>query len=152
MFTSCVLCAVFCVLFSVILHPSSSLVQLFRDRLAFLLSSLFCSLSLSLSLPPSLFLLLPTLSSRYSIIVIQENDLGLFIPQGHTTPMSSRNPTTWDQYERGGRSPGRNGSFSSVGNRSVQFEDESLLGRSVDANGYGEDGEWPQLRRRRQVD
>ncbi|KAK3340316.1 transmembrane amino acid transporter protein-domain-containing protein [Neurospora tetraspora] len=63
--------------------------------------------------------------------------------------MSSRNPTTWDQYERGGRSPGRTSSFSSVGNRSVQFENESLLGRSADANGYGEDGEWPQLRRRR---
>ncbi|KAK0623055.1 transmembrane amino acid transporter protein-domain-containing protein [Immersiella caudata] len=62
--------------------------------------------------------------------------------------MTSRNPSTWDQYERGGaNSPGRTGSVSSMGNRSVQFEDESLLGRSVDSG--ADDGEWPQLRRRR---
>ncbi|VBB86871.1 Putative vacuolar amino acid transporter similar to AVT1 of Saccharomyces cerevisiae [Podospora comata] len=60
--------------------------------------------------------------------------------------MASRNnPTTWDQYERGGMS--RTGSVSSIGNRSVQFENESLLGRSVDSN--QDDGEWPHLRRRR---
>lgn len=61
--------------------------------------------------------------------------------------MSSRNnnPTTWDQYEHGGYS--RTGSVSSIGNRSVQFENESLLGRSVDSN--HDDGEWPHLRRRR---
>ncbi|KAK4198189.1 transmembrane amino acid transporter protein-domain-containing protein [Triangularia verruculosa] len=60
--------------------------------------------------------------------------------------MASRNnPTSWDQYERGGIS--RTGSVSSIGNRSVQFENESLLGRSVDSN--QDDGEWPQLRRRR---
>ncbi|KAK4223706.1 vacuolar amino acid transporter 1 [Podospora fimiseda] len=59
--------------------------------------------------------------------------------------MASRNnPTTWDQYERGGHS--RTGSVSSVGNRSVQFEEtESLLGRSLESH----DGEWPHLRRRR---
>jgi vesicular inhibitory amino acid transporter len=34
-----------------------------------------------------------------------------------------------------------------MGNRSVQFENESLLGRSVDSG--VDDGEWPQLRRRR---
>lgn len=59
--------------------------------------------------------------------------------------MTSRNPTNWDQYERGGYS--RTGSVSSLGPRSVQFENESLLGRSVDSN--RDDGEWPQLRRRR---
>ncbi|KAK1751838.1 transmembrane amino acid transporter protein-domain-containing protein [Echria macrotheca] len=61
--------------------------------------------------------------------------------------MTSRNPSTWDQYERGANSPGRTGSVSSMGNRSVQFENESLLGRSVDSN--ADDGEWPHLRRRR---
>lgn len=35
-----------------------------------------------------------------------------------------RNPSTWDQYERGG-SPGR-GSVSSNGGRSVAFDDEYL--------------------------
>ncbi|KAK4152831.1 amino acid transporter [Chaetomidium leptoderma] len=60
--------------------------------------------------------------------------------------MPSQNPTNWDQYERGGFS--RTGSVSSLGNRSVQFENESLLGRSADSN--QDDGEWPQqLRRRR---
>jgi vesicular inhibitory amino acid transporter len=60
--------------------------------------------------------------------------------------MTSRNPTNWDQYERGGFS--RTGSVSSFGNRSVQVENESLLGRSVGSN--QEDGEWTQrLRRRR---
>lgn len=64
--------------------------------------------------------------------------------------MTSRNPSTWDQYHRGGaQSPGRTGSVSSMGNRSVQFEDDSLLGRSVDSNN-DDGGEWPQhLRRRR---
>jgi vesicular inhibitory amino acid transporter len=65
--------------------------------------------------------------------------------------MASRAPNqpTWDQYERGGFS--RTGSVSSFGgNRSVQFENESLLGRSVDSH-QGHDDEWPpqQLRRRR---
>ena len=54
--------------------------------------------------------------------------------------MTSRNPTNWDQYERGGFS--RTGSVTSLGNRSVQFENESLLGRSADSN--RDDGEWPQ--------
>jgi hypothetical protein len=36
----------------------------------------------------------------------------------------SRNPSTWEQYERGG-SPGR-GSVSSNGGRSVAFDDEYL--------------------------
>ncbi|GAB1320577.1 Amino acid transporter transmembrane domain-containing protein [Madurella fahalii] len=57
--------------------------------------------------------------------------------------MTSRNPTTWDQYERGGLS--RTGSNSSLGNRSVQFEHESLLGRSADSS---QDNR-PLLRRRR---
>ncbi|KAK3375024.1 transmembrane amino acid transporter protein-domain-containing protein [Podospora didyma] len=61
--------------------------------------------------------------------------------------MSSRNPSTWDQYDRGASSPGRTGSVSSMGNRSVQFENESLLGRSVDSG--PDDGEWPRLRHRR---
>ncbi|KAK4218155.1 transmembrane amino acid transporter protein-domain-containing protein [Rhypophila decipiens] len=71
---------------------------------------------------------------------------------------SSKNPSTWDQYERGAggtgssgtNSPilgGRHGSMSSMGRRSVQFENESLLGRSV--GDHNEDGEWPGLRHRR---
>lgn len=67
---------------------------------------------------------------------------------------SSRNPTTWDEYERGG-SPNRQGSISSVGapsGRSVQFqeEEEALLDDS-DAPGDDGDGtEWQgRLRRRR---
>ena len=63
--------------------------------------------------------------------------------------MASRNPSTWDQYDRGASSPGRTGSVSSIGNRSVQFENESLLGRSVDSG--PDDGEWPRLRHRRSV-
>ncbi|KAL2134234.1 hypothetical protein VTI74DRAFT_739 [Chaetomium olivicolor] len=60
--------------------------------------------------------------------------------------MSSRNPTNWDQYERGDVS--RTGSVSSLGNRSIQFENESLLGGSVGSN--RDDSDWPhQLRRRR---
>ena len=60
--------------------------------------------------------------------------------------MAARNQQpTWDQYERGGFS--RTGSVSSFGNRSVTFENESLLGRSADDH---PDDEWPrQLRRRR---
>ncbi|KXX79474.1 Vacuolar amino acid transporter 1 [Madurella mycetomatis] len=57
--------------------------------------------------------------------------------------MTSRNPTTWDQYEGG--SLARTGSNSSLGHRSVQFERESLLGRSLDSN----QDNGPQLRRRR---
>lgn len=60
--------------------------------------------------------------------------------------MASRNPSTWDEYDGTG-SPQRSGSVSSYGRRSVQFENESLLGRSVDDN--GQDEEWPRLRRRR---
>jgi vesicular inhibitory amino acid transporter len=57
-----------------------------------------------------------------------------------------RNPTNWDQYDRGGGS--RTGSVSSFGNRSVQFENESPLGRSADSR--QDDAEWThQLRRRR---
>ncbi|KAL2201340.1 amino acid transporter [Corynascus similis CBS 632.67] len=61
--------------------------------------------------------------------------------------MTSRNnPTSWDQYERGGGS--RTGSFSSLGNRSAQSEHEALLGRSVDST--QDYGEWTQqLRQRR---
>ena len=60
--------------------------------------------------------------------------------------MTSRNPTNWDQYDRGGSS--RTGSVSSFGNRSGQYENDSLLGRSVGSN--PDDGEWTQhLRRRR---
>jgi len=62
--------------------------------------------------------------------------------------MASRNPTTWDEYERG-LSPHRSGSVSSTGERSVQFrEDESLLG-AVDEDDHDE--EWPGLRRRRYI-
>lgn len=62
--------------------------------------------------------------------------------------MGSRNPTNWDQYERGGVS--RTGSVSSFGNRSAQYESDSLLGRSAGSN--QDDGEWTQhLRHRRWV-
>ncbi|KAK4106605.1 amino acid transporter [Parathielavia hyrcaniae] len=54
--------------------------------------------------------------------------------------MTSRNPTNWDDYDRGSFS--RTGSVSSMGNRSGQSENESLLGQ--------DEGEWTQgLRRRR---
>ncbi|KAK4186855.1 transmembrane amino acid transporter protein-domain-containing protein [Podospora australis] len=62
---------------------------------------------------------------------------------------SRNNPTSWDQYERGGSPDSRTGSVSSIGNRSVQFENESLLGRSVDSNQDQDDGEFPHIRRRR---
>lgn len=68
-------------------------------------------------------------------------------PGSERPNMTSRNPSTWDQYERGANSPGRSGSMSSMGGRSVQFENESLLGRSVESS--GDDAEWPRLRRRR---
>ncbi|KAK4114091.1 hypothetical protein N656DRAFT_706497 [Canariomyces notabilis] len=61
--------------------------------------------------------------------------------------MTSRNPTTWDQYERGDLS--RTGSSSSLGNRSVQAEnDASRLGRSLDLH-HQDSAEWPRLRRTR---
>ncbi|KAK3296023.1 amino acid transporter [Chaetomium fimeti] len=60
--------------------------------------------------------------------------------------MGSRNPTNWDQYERGSFS--RTGSVSSLDNRSAQYESDSLLGRSAGSNPG--DGEWTQhLRHRR---
>lgn len=65
----------------------------------------------------------------------------------------SRNPATWDEYERGG-SPNRQGSVSSVGEasgRSVQFQEEQGLLDDSDAPGDDGDGtEWQgRLRRRR---
>ncbi|EOO02815.1 putative vacuolar amino acid transporter 1 protein [Phaeoacremonium minimum UCRPA7] len=61
--------------------------------------------------------------------------------------MSSRNPSTWDEYDRGG-SPDRTGSISSTGGRSVQFDDDSYLDQAPD--GEGQDTEWhSNLRRRR---
>ncbi|KAL2156081.1 hypothetical protein VTH82DRAFT_826 [Thermothelomyces myriococcoides] len=60
----------------------------------------------------------------------------------------NNNPTSWDQYERGGVS--RTGSASSLGNRSPQFENEAFLGRSVES--APDHGEWTQgLRRRRSI-
>ncbi|KAG8156671.1 hypothetical protein KVR01_013462 [Diaporthe batatas] len=56
----------------------------------------------------------------------------------------SRNPSTWDQYERGG-SPGR-GSVSSNGGRSVAFDDE-YLDRS--SNAGPDDRDLSSSRRRR---
>ncbi|KAL2181722.1 amino acid transporter [Thermothelomyces heterothallicus CBS 202.75] len=62
------------------------------------------------------------------------------------SPNSRNNPTSWDQYERGGAS--RTGSVSSFGNRSLQSENEAFLGRSAES--APEDGHWTQqLRRRR---
>ncbi|KAK0621279.1 transmembrane amino acid transporter protein-domain-containing protein [Bombardia bombarda] len=63
---------------------------------------------------------------------------------------SSRNPSTWDQYEGTSSAPGRTGSMSSMGNRSVQFENDSVLGRSPGGDDNNDDVEdWPGLRRRR---
>ncbi|OIW33850.1 hypothetical protein CONLIGDRAFT_197809 [Coniochaeta ligniaria NRRL 30616] len=63
--------------------------------------------------------------------------------------MASRNPSTWDEYD-GRHSPGRNDSSSSLGRGSVRFDEtESLLGRSVDDQNNGQNGDWPRLRRRR---
>ncbi|KAK4123723.1 amino acid transporter [Parathielavia appendiculata] len=62
--------------------------------------------------------------------------------------MTSRNPTNWDEYDRGGFS--RTGSVSSFGNGSGQSENESLLGRSTGSNQDQDESEWTQrLRRRR---
>ena len=56
--------------------------------------------------------------------------------------MNSRNPSTWDDYDRG---LSRTGSVSSTGGRSVQFrEDDSLLRPDRDESDY--DGEWPGRR------
>ena len=51
--------------------------------------------------------------------------------------MASRQPTTWDEYERGD-SPGRNDSVSSAGRHSVRFEEEALLSSSA-LDGHGDD-------------
>ncbi|KAL2257828.1 hypothetical protein VTK26DRAFT_9122 [Humicola hyalothermophila] len=61
--------------------------------------------------------------------------------------MTSRNPTSWDEYERGGFS--RTGSDPYLNTRNVQSETEPLMGRSVGS--YENGGEWPRLRRRRSV-
>ncbi|KAI6353546.1 hypothetical protein MCOR25_008950 [Pyricularia grisea] len=70
-------------------------------------------------------------------------------------PSSSRNPSTWDEYD-GGISPHRTGSMSSMGGRSgrsVQFRDqenESLLDDDQERRGSDQDTEWAGgLRRRR---
>lgn len=56
----------------------------------------------------------------------------------------SRNPSTWEQYERGG-SPGR-GSVSSNGGRSVAFDDEYL---DHSSNAGPDDRDLSSTRRRR---
>ncbi|KAI1777707.1 transmembrane amino acid transporter protein-domain-containing protein [Hypoxylon cercidicola] len=59
--------------------------------------------------------------------------------------MAARQPTTWDQYDRGA-SPGRSDSLSSsIGDQSVHSEDQALLGE------HGGDGQedWPHRTGRR---
>ncbi|ORY63513.1 transmembrane amino acid transporter protein-domain-containing protein [Pseudomassariella vexata] len=65
--------------------------------------------------------------------------------------MSSRHPTSWDQYERG-NSPGR-GSVSSTGQHSVSFaEGQSLLGDHEGHEDHDNSTEWMgRLRRRSSV-
>ncbi|KAK8049259.1 Vacuolar amino acid transporter 1 [Apiospora phragmitis] len=59
--------------------------------------------------------------------------------------MASRQPSNWDDYDRGA-SPGRSGSTSSLGqSSSVQFEEQSLL--HGENRAQGED--WPNRVRRR---
>ncbi|KAI1502308.1 transmembrane amino acid transporter protein-domain-containing protein [Biscogniauxia marginata] len=58
--------------------------------------------------------------------------------------MTSRQPTTWAQYERGA-STSRSGSPSSIGNHSVHFDDDTLLGDHEDRERHDS----PQRRRRR---
>ncbi|KAI0603372.1 transmembrane amino acid transporter protein-domain-containing protein [Biscogniauxia sp. FL1348] len=58
--------------------------------------------------------------------------------------MTSRQPTTWAEYERGA-STSRSGSPSSIGNHSVRFDDDALLGDNEDR----ERQDYPQRRQRR---
>ncbi|KAK8056581.1 Transmembrane amino acid transporter [Apiospora rasikravindrae] len=59
--------------------------------------------------------------------------------------MATRNPSNWDDYDRGA-SPGRSGSTSSLGqSSSVQFEEQSLLHGESRAQGEN----WPNRIRRR---
>ncbi|KAI1393889.1 transmembrane amino acid transporter protein-domain-containing protein [Hypoxylon trugodes] len=51
--------------------------------------------------------------------------------------MPARQPTTWDEYERGA-SPGRSDSLSSFANQSVRSEDQALLSEQS-GNEYDED-------------
>ncbi|KAI0145844.1 transmembrane amino acid transporter protein-domain-containing protein [Hypoxylon sp. NC0597] len=51
--------------------------------------------------------------------------------------MTSRQPTTWDEYHRGA-SPGRSDSLSSIGNHSARSEDQALLSEQS-GNGYDEE-------------
>ncbi|KAI1484293.1 transmembrane amino acid transporter protein-domain-containing protein [Daldinia eschscholtzii] len=59
--------------------------------------------------------------------------------------MAARQPTTWDEYDRGA-SPGRSDSLSSLGNQSFRSEEQALLS---DQSAYGQDEEHPRRRGRR---
>ncbi|KAI8966750.1 transmembrane amino acid transporter protein-domain-containing protein [Daldinia sp. FL1419] len=59
--------------------------------------------------------------------------------------MAARQPTTWDEYNRGASS-GRSESPSSTGHFSVQSEDQALLS---DYSAYDQDEEYPRRRGRR---
>lgn len=63
--------------------------------------------------------------------------------------MSTRqtNPSTWDEYERGG-SPDRAGSLSTSDGRHIAFEDNDYLGQSLRDGAEGSEG-YQTLRRRR---
>ncbi|KAI4870905.1 transmembrane amino acid transporter protein-domain-containing protein [Hypoxylon rubiginosum] len=60
--------------------------------------------------------------------------------------MAARQPTTWDQYDRGA-SPGRSDSLSSsIGDQSIHSEDRAFLGEH---GGDGQNEDWPHRRERR---
>ncbi|KAI1410172.1 transmembrane amino acid transporter protein-domain-containing protein [Hypoxylon sp. FL1857] len=59
--------------------------------------------------------------------------------------MTSRLPTTWDEYHRGA-SPGRSDSLSSIGNHSARSEDQALLSEQS-GNGYDEERQQGRERR-----
>lgn len=61
--------------------------------------------------------------------------------------MTSRQPTTWEEYERGG-TPHRSDSASSIGHQSVHFEEQALLG-DREGEASGNDHEWAGRLRRR---
>ncbi|KAI0835545.1 transmembrane amino acid transporter protein-domain-containing protein [Hypoxylon sp. FL0890] len=59
--------------------------------------------------------------------------------------MTSRQPTTWDEYHRGA-SPGRSDSSLSIGNHSTRSEDQALLSE-WSGNGYDEERQQERERR-----
>ncbi|KAI1742547.1 transmembrane amino acid transporter [Xylaria scruposa] len=60
--------------------------------------------------------------------------------------MTTRQPATWAEYERGASPGDRSNSLSSTGNQSISFENDPLLGEH---EARERDDEFPQRRRRR---